>query len=328
MIDLVEVDNLVITYAAGRGPVRALDGAQLRLAPGETLAIVGESGSGKTTLGMAAGRLLPSEAKCESGKMMVAGYSVFEAGADELRMLRRDQLGFIFQNPMSALDPTMRVGRQVARAMGGQPSFEEAAALLKRAELDNAERVMRSFTHQLSGGMAQRVVIAMAIARAPKLIIADEPTASLDASIRDRVMATLGKLRDETGASLMILSHDLRMVARHADRVAVMYGGRIVEIGESAELFKRPAHPYTRALIAAASGNERPGERLAPIAGAPPVLVGRCEKCAFEPRCAYRENVCAEQRPEERTVEGRRVVCHFAERVVAQPVNTRETVAQ
>jgi peptide/nickel transport system ATP-binding protein len=243
---LVDVQDLVISYDTPHGRVRALDGAELRVAPGETLAIVGESGSGKTTLGMAAGKLLPPEAICERGRLLVAGCSVFEAGVDALRTLRRAQLGFIFQNPMTALDPTMRIGRQVALATGGHPSAAEMTALLARAELQDPERVMRSFPHQLSGGMAQRVVIAMAIARSPKLLIADEPTASLDASIRDKVMATLGRLRDETGASLVILSHDLRMVGRHADRIAVMYAGRIVESGDKGRVLGQPAHPYTR----------------------------------------------------------------------------------
>jgi oligopeptide/dipeptide ABC transporter ATP-binding protein len=328
MTQLVEARDLVITYATSRGRVRALDEARLEIAQGETLAIVGESGSGKTTLGMAAGKLLPPEASCENGRFLVDGCSVFEAGVDELRALRRDRLGFVFQNPMAALDPTMRAGRQVARAMGGQPTAAEIAALLARAELPDPERVMDSFPHQLSGGMAQRVVIAMAIARGPKLLIADEPTASLDASIRDRVMATLRRLRDETGASLVILSHDLRMVARHADRIAVMYGGRIVEIGDSGRVLGQPAHPYTRALMAAAAGNERPGQRLEPIPGSPPILTGRCEKCAYEPRCTFAQSLCAEVRPEERLVEGRQVVCHFAERVLAPESNLREAAAR
>jgi peptide/nickel transport system ATP-binding protein len=318
MSGLVEVEDLVIAYDTPRGRVRAIDGARLEMSPGETLAIVGESGSGKTTLGMAAGKLLPVEAHRESGRLIVDGISVFDVGADELRALRRGRLGFVFQNPMTALDPTMRVGRQVALAMGGRPSTAAIAALLGRAELQDPARVMQSFPHQLSGGMAQRAVIAMAIARAPKLLIADEPTASLDASIRDRVMATLGRLRGETGASLMILSHDLRMVARHADRIAVMYGGRIVENGPTARVLAKPAHPYTRALMAAAAGNEIPGGRLQPISGIPPVLTGRCGGCAYEPRCALREGICAEVRPEEQLVDGRSVVCHLAERGIAR----------
>ncbi len=324
MSRLVEIDDLVIVYDTPNGAIRGLDSARLEIGQGETLAIVGESGSGKTTLGMAAGRLLPPEARAESGGIMVDGVSVVDASDDELRALRRERLGFIFQNPMTALDPTMRVGRQVARAIGGTPSPERIAALLRRAELDDPDRVVRAFPHELSGGMAQRVVIAMAIAREPKLIIADEPTASLDASIREKVMVTLGKLRGETGASLVILSHDLRLVARHADRVAVMYGGRVVEIGDSRTVLERPAHPYTRALIAAAAGNEKPGQRLEPILGTPPVLRGPCGNCAYEPRCDLSEPVCATTRPEERDVDGRGVVCHFAEQVVALSDSMRE----
>lgn len=326
MTALVKIDGLVISYAARGGRLRALDEARLSLANGEVLAIVGESGSGKTTLGMAAGRLLPPEAEQEAGRIVVDGIDVMRAGDDELRALRRDKLGFIFQNPMDALDPTMRVGRQVARAMGGGIDGQ-IAALLGRAELTEPERVMRAFPHELSGGMAQRVVIAMAIARGPALLVADEPTASLDASIRERVMQTLGRLRAETGASLVILSHDLRLMARYASRVAVMYGGRIVEIGASAEVLERPAHPYTQALLRAAAGNERPGARLEPIPGTPPALYGRCPACAFAPRCGFAQPPCHDTRPEEREVAGRQVVCHFAETVVAAPRDETGKVA-
>jgi oligopeptide/dipeptide ABC transporter ATP-binding protein len=317
MSALVEIRDLVIAYDTPNGPIRGLDGTDLAVASGETLAIVGESGSGKTTIGMSTGRLLPPEARIESGSIIVDGVSVVDAGTEALRTLRRDRLGFVFQNPMTALDPTMRIGRQMVRAIGGKPPRDRVEALLRRAELDEPDRVTRSFPHELSGGMAQRVVIAMAIARVPKLIVADEPTASLDASIREKVMVTLGRLRGETGASLVILSHDLRLVARHADRVAVMYGGRVVEIGRSATVLERPAHPYTRALIAAAAGNEKPGQRLEPIYGSPPVLTGPCLKCAYEPRCGFPQAACATQRPERRDVAARTVCCHFAEDVVA-----------
>jgi peptide/nickel transport system ATP-binding protein len=327
MSKLVEFEDLVIAYDTPRGRVRAVDGAQLHVSRGETLAIVGESGSGKTTLGMAVGKLLPGAASRESGHLIVDGFSVFDVGDEELRALRRDRLGFVFQNPMTALDPTMRIGRQVARAMGGRPSANAVAKLLSRAELQDPERVMQSFPHHLSGGMAQRAVIAMAIARVPKLLIADEPTASLDVSIRDRVMTTLGRLRDETGASLMILSHDVRMLARHADRIAVMYGGRIVEVGPTALILAKPAHPYTRALMSAAAGNERQGGRLEPIPGFPPILTGPCNKCAYEPRCTFRQDVCAEVRPETRLIDGRSVVCHVAERVIALDGALRETAS-
>ncbi|MCC5970148.1 MAG: ABC transporter ATP-binding protein [Pararhodobacter sp.] len=314
---LVDIAGLVIGYDAAARQVRALDSASLQVREGETLAIVGESGSGKTTLGMAAGRLLPPEAQLLDGTITVAGVDVMQADDAALRRLRREKLGFVFQNPSTALDPTMRIGRQVALALGGQPGPEAVAALLARAELGDPERVLRAFPHELSGGMAQRVVIAMAIARAPQLLIADEPTASLDASIREKVMATLVRLRAESGASLVILSHDLRLIGRHADRVAVMYGGRIVELGAVAQVLQAPVHPYTRALLAAAAGNEVPGARLEPIQGTPPMLEGRCEACAYAPRCTFSVARCNSERPEAREVAGRLVVCHRAEEAIA-----------
>jgi peptide/nickel transport system ATP-binding protein len=315
---LVEVRDLTIAYDSIDRTVLALDGAELTIEAGESLAIVGESGSGKSTLGMAIGRLLPPEARRLNGDLIYEGRSVFTASDEEVRSLRRDKLGFIFQSPMATLDPTMRVGRQVALAVGGRPGIADIAALLGRAELSDPKRIMRSFPHQLSGGMAQRVVIAMAIARGQRLLIADEPTASLDASIRDRVMATLGRLRKESSASLAIFSHDLRMVGRQADRVAVMYAGRVVETGPSDRVLRSPAHPYTRALMTAVAGGASRGVRLEPIPGAPPVVTARAKNCAFAPRCSARQSLCFERRPEARRVQDRIVACHFAERILAQ----------
>ena len=315
---LVEARNLTIAYDAPGRSVLALDGAELKVEAKESLAIVGESGSGKSTLGMAIGRLLPLEARRLNGDLLFEGRSVFNASDEELRLLRREKLGFIFQNPMTALDPTMRVGRQVALALGGRPKIHEITVLLERAELSDPERIMRHFPHQLSGGMAQRVAIAMAIAREPRLLIADEPTASLDSSIRDRVMATLTRLRRETSSSLVILSHDLHMVGRHADRIAVMYAGRVVETGTSDRVLRFPAHPYTRALMTAVASGASRGVRLEPIPGAPPVVTGRAESCAFAPRCLARQSLCSERRPETRRVDDRLVACHFAERTLAQ----------
>jgi oligopeptide/dipeptide ABC transporter ATP-binding protein len=315
---LVEVRDLTIAYDSIDRSVLALDGAELMIEAGESLAIVGESGSGKSTLGMAIGRLLPTEARRLDGDLIYEGRSVFAASDEEVRLLRRDKLGFIFQSPMTALDPTMRVGRQVALAVGGRPEIADIAALLERAELSDPKRIMRSFPHQLSGGMAQRVVIAMAIARGQRLLIADEPTASLDASIRDRVMATLSRLRRENSASLAIFSHDLHMVGRHADRMAVMYAGRVVETGPSDRVLRFPAHPYTRALMAGAVDRAGRGVRLEPIPGAPPVVTTRAKDCAFAPRCSARQPLCFERRPEIRRVHDRIVACHFAERVLAQ----------
>jgi peptide/nickel transport system ATP-binding protein len=316
MSALIEAQGLAVAYGTQDRRTYALDGAELTIEHDESFALVGESGSGKTTLGMAIGRLLPRAARREAGDLRVEGRSVFELNDAELRGLRRDKLGFVFQNPMTALDPTMRVGRQVALALGRRHGVRD---LLARVELADPERVMRSFPHQLSGGMAQRVVIAMAIARRPLVVVADEPTASLDASVSDRVMATLGRVRAETGASLVLLAHDLRMVTRHADRVSVMYGGRPVEIGAVVPVLSAPAHPYTRALLRAGAGAETPGARLEPIAGSPPVLCAPATSCAFSPRCSLRRAVCEETRPELRLVGARLVACHFAEDVLATP---------
>ena len=306
---LLSVRNLVVEYATRGGNVRALDGTDLELMAGETLGVVGESGSGKSTLGAAIGRILPEGARRESGDILLCDVSVFDGSDSRIREMRRNDLGFVFQNPMSSLDPTMRVGRQVAQALGDTAGRAGVAALLSRVGLPDGPRISGSYPHQLSGGMAQRVVIAMAIARGPRLLIADEPTASLDTSVREKILDLLLSLREQTGASLMILSHDLHMVAKHCDRVAVMYGGRIVEDGSSEAIFGRPRHPYTIALINSAPGSEGPDGSLEPIAGMPQVLRGHSASCSFAPRCASALESCRTQRPAAQILEDRLIVC-------------------
>ena len=306
---LLSVRNLVVEYTTQGGSVRALDGTDLELLAGETLGVVGESGSGKSTLGAAIGRILPEGARCDSGDIVLGNVSVFGSSDSRIREMRRRDLGFVFQNPMTSLDPTMRVGRQVALALGGAAGRAEVEALLLKVGLPDGPQVSRSYPHQLSGGMAQRVAIAMAIARGPRLLIADEPTASLDTSVRDQILDLLLSLREQTGASLIVLSHDLHMVAKHCDRVAVMYGGRIVEDGRSGAVFGRPRHPYTSALMGSAPGSEDPDGALRPIAGMPPVLWGRSDSCSFAPRCASANEACRTQRPVAREMDGRLIVC-------------------
>ena len=313
MTVLLSIKDLVIEYATQDGKVRALDGADLELLAGETLGIVGESGSGKSTLGAAIGRVLPEGAMRRVGDILLAGASVFGASDMAVREMRRRDLGFIFQNPMTSLDPTMRVGRQVSHVLGNSAGGGGIEALLRKVGLPDGAQVARSYPHQLSGGMAQRVAIAMAIARGPRLLIADEPIASLDTSVREQILDLLLSLREQTGASLIILSHDLHMIAKHCDRVAVMYGGRIVEDGGSKTVFGRPGHPYTRALMAAAPGSEDSGGALKPIAGMPPVLTGRSEACFFAPRCADAVETCRSVRPAARTLDDRLIVCDRAE---------------
>ncbi|MNQ91661.1 Oligopeptide transport ATP-binding protein OppD [compost metagenome] len=311
---LLEVTDLVIEFGDASGAAhRALDGATLSVRAGEVLGLVGESGSGKSTLGLAVGRLLADNAGRPGGDLKVNGRPVFELDDAAMRELRRRTLGFVFQNPMVALDPTMRVGKQVALAAGSKAPVRD---LLARVGLRDIERVERSFPHQLSGGMAQRVVIAMAIARGPMLLVADEPTASLDATLREQIFALLVSLRDSMKTGVVLLSHELRAVARHCDTVAVMYAGRVVEYGPASVVFARPAHPYTQALLAVAPGREKLGEVLASIPGAPPALSGRSEHCAFADRCGYAGTDCRALRPELREVEGRSVACHRAGELV------------
>ncbi len=312
-----EVRDLVVAYAAEGGMSYALDGVSLRVDSGDTVGIVGESGSGKTTLGMALGRLLASNAVFESGEVFVEDVAVLRCDTEALLALRRDRLGFVFQNPMTALDPTMRVGRQAALALGRGSDRAAIHALLNRAGLDDAAAAAASFPHELSGGMAQRVVIALAIARSPALLIADEPTASLDASIKGVIVELLLALGRDTGASLLIMSHDLRTIARRCERIAVMYAGRIVEAGPSDAVFAAPRHPYAQALVRAAAGNEGPGGHLEPIAGVPPLLDSRPASCAFAPRCPFVQPLCRSERPPDIAVDGRRVACHFADRTLA-----------
>lgn len=314
MSDDVELRGLVISYRMGRGqaPVRALDGVDLDIAAGDSLAIVGESGSGKSTLGMAIGRLLAPNAQVEAGDVRIGGHSALSCTPDALRRLRREKLGIVYQNPMAALDPTMRVGRQVALALGAGATRADVEALLDRVGLPDAAQTSAKFPHELSGGMAQRVVIAQAIARRPAILIADEPTASLDASVQGVILDLLTALRATTGASLVLMSHDLHMVTQRCERLAVMYGGRIIETGASGRIASRPRHPYTRALIRAAAGNERPGQKLLPIPGVPPVLKGAATGCTFAPRCGIAQARCLVERPAERSVDGRTVACHFA----------------
>ena len=316
MTPLLSIEDLAIEYVTRRGVVRALDEARLSLMEPSVIGIVGESGSGKSTMGLAIGRLLPSFANRLHGDLKLEGNSVFDANDESIRCLRRKRLGFVFQDPMTALDPTMKVGRQLVYAGGDSFGQNEALDLLARVGLPDQARVASSYPHQLSGGMAQRVVIALAIARKPALLIADEPTASLDASLRDHILDLLVSLHTAMNTGVILLSHELRVILRHCERVAVMYAGRVVEDGKTSVVFASPAHPYTLALLAAAPGRERPGEMLQPIPGVPPVLSGRVEGCGFAPRCRFAAERCQVERPIARLFANRTVLCHHSERVL------------
>jgi oligopeptide/dipeptide ABC transporter ATP-binding protein len=303
-MSLLTVRNLVIDYPQ----TRALDGADLDLRQGETLGLVGESGSGKSTLGSAVGRLLPGTAVRSDGEVTVAGEPVFDLPPGRLRHLRKKHLGFVFQDPIASLDPTMRVGAQLRLVLG---RGADVGFHLGRVKLDDA-RVTRAYPHQLSGGMAQRVAIAMAMATAPELLVADEPTAALDSQVREEVLNVVFSLAADAGTSILWLSHDLPAVARRCDRVAVMYGGRVVESGPARQVLGDPAHPYTAALARSAPAAAARGARLEPVPGRPPVLTGAAPGCAFAPRCPFAVERCEHERPAPVRIREQDVLCHRA----------------
>ncbi|WP_329282160.1 ABC transporter ATP-binding protein [Streptomyces sp. NBC_01451] len=305
---LLVIDDVVAEYRTGSRVVRALDGATLTVGRGERVGIVGESGSGKSTLGLLTGRLLPRATTCPRGRVLIDGESVLDLPPDRIARLRRERLAFVPQDPVGALDPTLRIGRQLRLALRDKPA--DLVALLERVLIRDPERVLRLYPHQISGGMAQRVVVAMAMARRPALLIADEPTASLDSQVREEVLRLLFTLAAEHGTTVLWLSHDLGGVARWCDRIAVMYGGRVVEDGTTADVLTAPQHPYTAALSAADPARAKDGTRLLTIGGTPPVLTEDPPGCVFSPRCTSADDDCATTRPALRTVAGRTVLCH------------------
>jgi len=317
---LLEVRQLNIEFpaaalrASGRAgvpvPTRALPAVRdvsFSIAPGEVLGLVGESGSGKSITSLAIMRLLPLQARV-SGEILFA-----ENGAprnlpalpdDSMRQLRGSRIAMIFQEPMTALNPVMRVGDQIAEAVRahGTRSRSEAARLAVQAMTDVAipepDRRARDYPHQLSGGMRQRVMIAMAVANRPQLLIADEPTTALDVTIQAQILDLLAELRSKFGLAMLFISHDLAVVSQVADRVAVMYAGSVVELGARREIFQAPAHPYTRGLLHAVPDlkTER-GRPLDTIEGTVPPLHAMPPGCAFEPRCGFRVPECARALP-------------------------------
>jgi peptide/nickel transport system ATP-binding protein len=321
MTTSLEVEELTVRYSVPAGTVVALDAVSLCLEAGVTLGVAGESGSGKTTLvnavtgGLSGG--LSGGAARVTGTVRYDGAALLELPSERLREFRRTVLGYIGQDPHASLDPTMRVGRQLRNAI--PPGRRRPAAAddhrfhFGRVNLLDPARVAACYPHQLSGGMAQRVVIAMALAKEPRLIVADEPTASLDSTVRAHILRLITRLAGEAGAALLMVSHDLTAIRRYCDRTAVMYGGRIVELAQTRSAFAAPRHPYTAALLAAAPGQEAPGTRLAGIPGTQRVRLDETGGCGFADRCALRIDRCGIERPPVRSVDEHAVACHRAE---------------
>ncbi len=302
---LLQVRGLTTRFRTERGEVTAVDNVSFDVAPGETLAIVGESGSGKSVTALSILRLIPNPpGRIESGEILFEGKDLVKISDEEIRAVRGDRIAMIFQEPMTSLNPTITVGKQIAEPMNlhrktpwGE-ALEAARGLLGKVRIPDAAARAGAYPHQYSGGQRQRAMIAMALACKPKLIIADEPTTALDVTVQAQILDLLKELTRETQAALILITHDLGVVARYADRVAVMYGGRIVEQAAARDLYARPSHPYTRGLLASVPRLDGDAtQRLVPIEGSPPDLARLPPGCAFAPRCRHAIASCTEQRP-------------------------------
>lgn len=293
------VGDLHVTFSRSGRDIHALRGVSLSIAQSEIIGLVGESGSGKSVLGFSLLGLLSRQARVR-GAVRVAGHDMLTgmAGFDEktLRKVRRLDLGAVFQDPMTSLNPTMRIGKQVAEAAGGE---DEALRLLTAVGIPEPKRRMRSYPHELSGGLRQRVMIAIAIAGDPELIVADEPTTALDVTVQAQVLRLLQRLRDEIGCSIVLITHDLGVAAQIADRIAVLYAGQIAEIGPTAELLVNPAHPYTHGLLRSRLTLQTARDRqLAALPGSVPSAAAPLPGCAFEPRCVLATDECVKAPPD------------------------------
>ncbi|MGV3652557.1 MAG: ABC transporter ATP-binding protein [Devosia sp.] len=296
---LLAVEGLSIRFRAGGGHIHAVNGASFTVGPGETLCLVGESGSGKSVTAMAAMGLLPRSASVAAQRLDFDGRSLLTLAERDWRALRGNAIGMIFQDPMSSLNPAHTVGMQLTeglrrhRGTRGAQADRLAIEMLDKVRIPDAQARLRAYPQELSGGMRQRVMIAMALICAPRLLIADEPTTALDVTIQAQILALMDELKRELGIGLLFITHDLGVVADIADRVAVMYAGRIVETAPVGTLFAAPAHPYTRGLMRARPGRTAPrGQRLSEIPGAVPRLSQLPDGCAFAPRCPLAEARC------------------------------------
>ena len=299
---LLCVEHLTTVFDTSKGSVAAVDDISFEIRSGETLGVVGESGSGKSVTALSIMRLVQPPGRIAAGRIRFKDRDLLTLDERAMQRVRGAEIGLIFQEPMTALNPVFRVGDQIAETLlvHGRATRREARAnaieLLRAVRITNPESRIDDYPHQLSGGMRQRVLIAMAIACQPSLVIADEPTTALDVTIQAEILDLLRDMKAALGLSLLLITHDLGVIAETADRVAVMYAGRIVETGPVREIFRSPAHPYTRGLLASMPGG-RPGQRLRAIEGSVPMLGDLPPGCAFNPRCPDRFAPCTTTPP-------------------------------
>ncbi len=315
---LLDVQNLHIRFRSGRRDVPAVDGVSFHVDPGETLCLVGESGAGKSVTGLSVMGLLPSTATTD-GEVRFAGENVLRLSEPQLQELRGDRVSMIFQEPMTSLNPVLSIEDQISetifRHRGGnkQELREQSTEALAMVGIPNPARRMKEYPHQLSGGMRQRVMIAMALACGPDLLIADEPTTALDVSIQAQILNLIFDLKKRLGTGVLFITHDLGVVAQIADRVAVMYAGQIVEHATVETLFEHPRHPYTEGLLGTIPTLEGTQERLQAIEGTVPDIADLPSACRFHPRCPHRMDICTREDPGVYERDGATVRCWLYE---------------
>jgi peptide/nickel transport system ATP-binding protein len=320
---VLEVDELCVEFATDDGVLRAVDGVSIALASGERVAVVGESGSGKTVTALAIMGLVEPPGRIAAGDVRLDGRSLRGLAEDEYRQIRGRDIAMVFQDPMTALNPALRIGPQVAEAItvhdasvSRQAAAARAVEQLDEVGIASAAQRVRDYPHQLSGGMRQRVLIAMALANRPRVLIADEPTTALDVTTQAQILELLDTIGAERELAVVLVTHDLGVVAGHADRVVVMYAGRVVEEGTVDDVFAAPRHPYTRGLLAAVPTITSARGALTPIPGSPPNLLDLPEGCAFHPRCAFAQDRCRAAVPPLRELApGHRAACVRAEEI-------------
>jgi len=300
---VLRIQDLAVAFRARQGVVNAVRGVDLEVMPGETLAIVGESGCGKSVTMRTVMGLLPPHADVRSGTIDFRGEKVLEQTTAQRNRWRGSRVGMIFQDPLSAMNPTMRIGDQIAeplrvhRGMSKKAALAKAVELLEQVGVRDAATRARQYPNAFSGGMLQRAMIAMALACEPELLIADEPTTALDVTVQVQVLSLMKALQQKSGTAIVLITHDLGIVASMADRVAVMYAGQVVECGKVEDVFSRSLHPYTRALRNALPGMHTGASHLPSIAGQPPDLRRDITGCAFAPRCAFAMQACYQETP-------------------------------
>ncbi|MBW3556722.1 MAG: ABC transporter ATP-binding protein [Actinobacteria bacterium] len=319
---ILAIRNLTVDFHTPEGVVHAVDHASYEVGAGEVVGVVGESGSGKTVSALAVLGLLPRSARVTSGEILFQGHDLLRVPPRGLRRIRGKDISMVFQDPQSSLNPVFTIGQQIAavmrahhRKVSESAARKRAVELLGRVGVPDAAQRLDDYPHQWSGGMSQRAMIAMALANEPKLLIADEPTTALDVTIQAQVLDVLRHAKEETGATVVLITHDLGVVAEMADRVVVMYAGRVVESGSVWEVFHSPRHPYTLGLLASLPRLNNDLRHLEPIPGQPPSLISVPRGCAFHPRCRLRRGRerCVDQVPPLTMTDGRShaSACHF-----------------